>query len=294
MSLTINHLVIIDGEERGCSAPGRCRRCTRWSKTCTPSPPASACRAVPRDPDLSEIGQQPSDRILHPSILYPALIAQSPEAERLFADRANLASARRAAEIWSSALAGDPRNFDAAWRLARADYWLGGHGPEAERRGYFDTGIEAGRKAAGAAAETGPRDISGWRRTWAGSPSRSACARAEIPQADQGDAGNRAAPRIPRSARAPPIARSGGGTSRCRASSAAIASLAESHLRTSLSYNPASTVSALLLGELLDDEGRKDEARAEWQRVLDVAAQRPTGRPKDREFKDKAKRALGK
>src|SRR5712671_6619879 len=70
------------------------------------------------------------------------------EAERLYADRANLASARRAAEIWAAALAANPRDFEAAWKLARADYWLGGHGPERERRAFLENGIEAGRKAA--------------------------------------------------------------------------------------------------------------------------------------------------
>src|SRR5882672_10262282 len=78
----------------------------------------------------------------------PALAVQSADPDLLYADRANIASARRAAETWASALAGDPRNFDAAWKLARADYWLGGHGPEPERRGSLEAGIDAGRKAA--------------------------------------------------------------------------------------------------------------------------------------------------
>src|ERR1700682_980774 len=50
-----------------------------------------------------------------------ALAAQATDPNRLYADRANLASARRAAETWASALVSDPRNFDAAWKLARAD-----------------------------------------------------------------------------------------------------------------------------------------------------------------------------
>ena len=45
-------------------------------------------------------------------------------------------------------LASDATNFEAAWKLARADYWLGGHAPEAERRAFFEQGIDAGRKAA--------------------------------------------------------------------------------------------------------------------------------------------------
>src|SRR5439155_9484349 len=88
----------------------------------------------------------------------PSLTAQSPpsrearfgEAERLYADRANLASARGAADIWTAALAADPRDFEAAWKLARADYWLGGHAPERERRAFLENGIEAGRKAVAA------------------------------------------------------------------------------------------------------------------------------------------------
>src|SRR6185503_12431797 len=50
----------------------------------------------------------------------PAPAAQSAEADRLYAERANLASARRAADLWSAALAADPRDFDAAWKLAKA------------------------------------------------------------------------------------------------------------------------------------------------------------------------------
>src|SRR6185295_293549 len=57
------------------------------------------------------------------SLLYiPVLAAQS--ADALYADRTQLASARRAADMWAAALAADPRDFDAAWKLARADYWL--------------------------------------------------------------------------------------------------------------------------------------------------------------------------
>src|SRR4030081_2731808 len=44
----------------------------------------------------------------------PSRGARFGEAERLYADRANLASARRAADIWFAALAADPRDFDAA------------------------------------------------------------------------------------------------------------------------------------------------------------------------------------
>src|SRR3954469_8443373 len=76
----------------------------------------------------------------------PAFGGQS--ADALYADRADLASARRAADMWSALLAREPGNFEAAAKLSRADYWLGGHGAEAERRARLEAGIDAGRKAA--------------------------------------------------------------------------------------------------------------------------------------------------
>ena len=69
--------------------------------------------------------------------------AQDPDA--LYARREDIASATKAAEIWAAALASDPRNFEAAWKLARARYWLGGHAPEAERKAVLEAGIAAAR-----------------------------------------------------------------------------------------------------------------------------------------------------
>ena len=68
--------------------------------------------------------------------------------------------------------------------------------------------------------------------------------------------------------------------------------LSEAHLRKSLTYNPDSTVSHFFLAELLEDEGRKADARAEFQKVIDAPLSRDWA-PEDQEYKDKAKRALG-
>jgi hypothetical protein len=68
--------------------------------------------------------------------------------------------------------------------------------------------------------------------------------------------------------------------------------LSEAHLRKSLTYNPDSTISHFFLAELLEDEGRKADARAEFQKVVDAPLSRDWA-PEDREYKDMAKRALG-
>src|SRR5687767_8192743 len=43
-------------------------------------------------------------------------IADLQDADALYADRSNLASARQAADLWTSALTRDPRSFDSAWK----------------------------------------------------------------------------------------------------------------------------------------------------------------------------------
>src|SRR5437763_16659975 len=70
-------------------------------------------------------------------VLFYISVTAAQSADELYADRANLASAKRAADVWRA-----QDTFDAAWKLARADYWIGGHAPDAERRRFFDEGID--------------------------------------------------------------------------------------------------------------------------------------------------------
>ena len=64
-----------------------------------------------------------------------------------YREREDLAKARAAAAIWADRLQKNPREFEPAWKLARARYWLGGRAPEAERKGLLEGGIAAGRAA---------------------------------------------------------------------------------------------------------------------------------------------------
>ena len=69
--------------------------------------------------------------------------------------------------------------------------------------------------------------------------------------------------------------------------------LAKEHLQASLAYNPHSTASHFFLAEVFVDEGRKDEARAHLQSVLDAPLD-PEWAPEDRDFKEKARALLGR
>jgi len=53
-----------------------------------------------------------------------AVIAQG-DPDALYRERTDVAKARQAVAIWSERLAKNPRDFESAWKLARAAYWLG-------------------------------------------------------------------------------------------------------------------------------------------------------------------------
>jgi tetratricopeptide (TPR) repeat protein len=220
----------------------------------------------------------------------PAARDRVGDADGLYADRANLASARRAAAIWSAALAADPRNAEAAWKLARIDYWLGNHAPEAERRGFLETGIDAGRKAA-ALQPTRPEGHF-WIAANMGALAESFGLRQGLkyrkPIKEALETVLRLDPRFMEGSadralgrwyfRVPRLV---GGDRK----------LSEAHLRKSLTYNPDSTVSHFFLADLLEDEGRTAEARSELQKVLDAPVSRDFG-PEDRDYKERAQKTL--
>lgn len=214
------------------------------------------------------------------------MAGQDSNPDVLYANRANLESARRAADAWSGELTRNPQSFTAAWKLARADYWLGGHAAAAGQRQFLETGIDAAKKAVtlqpnrpeghfwlaanmGALAESfGVRQGIKYRK-----PIKEALETVlRIDPAFQQGSADRALGRW--YFKVPGLF---GGSNK----------QAEAHLRASLKYNPASTATHFFLAEVLLDENRKAEGRAELQAVLEAPLD-PDWTPEDREFKSKA------
>jgi tetratricopeptide (TPR) repeat protein len=220
------------------------------------------------------------------------LQAAAPDPDTLYTRRENLASAQQAAEIWAARLREAPGDFEAAWKLARARYWLGGHAPQESRRKYLEDGITAARAAI--AAQPNRPEGHFWLAANMGALAESFGMRAGIkyrkpikealetvlkidPGFQQGSA-DRALGRW--YFKVPGLF--GGSNEK-----------SEQHLRKSLTYNPNSTASLFFLAETLEDMDRKDEARATLQKVLDAPID-PDWAPEDREFKEKAQAMLAK
>lgn len=222
--------------------------------------------------------------------LYIGLSAQPADPDALYAQRDNLASARRAEAIWKDRLSQNSSDFESAWKLARARYWLGGHAPEQERKAILEAGIDAGR----AAVRIAPNKPEGhfWIAANMGALAESFGLRQGLkyrgeikheletvlqmdPTFQQGSA-DRALGRWYN--KVPGLF---GGSNK----------QSEAHLRKALTYNPQSTATLYFLAETLLDEGKKDEARTTLQKVLDAPID-PEWAPEDREFKQKARRLL--
>jgi tetratricopeptide (TPR) repeat protein len=209
-----------------------------------------------------------------------------PDPDALYAERENIEAARRAAALWQSALAANPRDFDSAWKLARAQYWLGGHVPPSQVRTELDEGVAAARRAIGVddtrpeghfwlAANLGRLAETQGRLT--GLRLRNEIRRSlervlAIDPAFQQGSADRALGRW--FLKVPGLF----GGSRARA---------EMHLRRSLTYNPQSTATLFFLAETLLADGRRDEARETLERLLKAPLD-PEWEPEDREFKRSA------
>jgi tetratricopeptide (TPR) repeat protein len=216
-------------------------------------------------------------------------VAVDPETH--YRDRENLASAKAAADIWASRLAANARDFESAYKLAQARYWLGTNGlPEPERKTALDAGITAAR----AAIAVSPARPEGhfWLAANMGALAESFGLRQGIKYRGQiKDA-------LLMTLKLDPAFLDGSADRALGRWYFKVPGLfggsnkqSELHLRKSLTYNPNSVISLLFLAETLDDLGRKDEARQACQAAIDAPLD-PQWAPEDRRFKQQAARLL--
>ena len=227
-------------------------------------------------------------------LLFAASASQTDgkDPDLLYAGRDQLANARQAADIWEARLTANSRDFDSAWKLARACYWLGGHVPADEQRQQYERGITAATRA----VELEPKKPEGhfWMAADMGAMAEGFGLRAgiryrgpikdaletvlQIDRSFQEGSADRALGRwyfrVPRLF--------GGSKDK-----------AIEHLKQALTYAPQSTATHFFLAETYLDMDRPEEARREAQLVLDAPLD-PEWTPEDKEFKQKAADLLKK
>jgi hypothetical protein len=222
----------------------------------------------------------------------PVALQAQADPDALYRNRAVLTDARAAAALWEAQVKGNAAQFDAWWKLARVQYWLGGHDVETARRRALERGVEAGRQA----ARLQPSRPEGffWTAANMGALAESFGLRqglkyrGEIKEAletvlrlDPGYQRGSADRALGRwYFKVPGLF---GGSNR----------KSEAHLRKSLAYDAESTVSHFFLAETLFDMNRDKEAVEELKKVLS-AAYDAEWEAEDREYKQKATERLAK
>jgi tetratricopeptide (TPR) repeat protein len=219
-----------------------------------------------------------------------SVLAQADDPDTLYREREDMAKAQRAAGIWSSRLAANPRDFESAWKLARVEYWVGTQGPMAERRAALERGTDAGKVAStiqpmrpegyfwmaatmGALAESyGVRQGIKYR-----GPIKDALEK--VLMLDPGFQKGSADRALGRWYFKVPGLFGGSKTKSVE------------YLKKSLTYDPQSTASLYFLAETLLDMKRTAEAREALQKVIDAPID-PDWAPEDRDFKRKAQALL--
>ena len=224
----------------------------------------------------------------------PSLQVPADDPDALYKDRENLASARKATDIWASRLQGQPEGLRVGLQAGarRATGWAPTACPKPERKAALEAGIAAARTAIAINANRPEGHF--WLAANMGALAESFGMRQGIkyrgpikdallttlkldPGFLQGSA-DRALGRW--YFKVPGLF---GGSNK----------QSEEHLRKSLTYNPNSVISHIFLADTLADMGRKDEARKEYQAAIDAPFD-PDWTPEDRRFKETAKRCLAR
>jgi tetratricopeptide (TPR) repeat protein len=219
--------------------------------------------------------------------LLSAGAARGQDADALYANRAVLADAKKAAAVWQTRIDRDAKDFEAAWKRARAGYWIGGHEKEqSERDRAYEQAMAAARVAiaarpdapeghfwlaanmGGYAEDHGIRGGLKYRGDIRASLEKTLALDPAFLQGSADRALGRWYYKVPGLF---------GGSKR----------KSEEHLRKALTYNPRSIISHIFLAETLEALDQKEEAIAELKQVMSLQPD-PDWLPEDTEFKQQA------
>lgn len=225
-------------------------------------------------------------------LIVAPVLAADPDPDALYRQRADLQRARQALDIWEGRLKADPRDFEAAWKIARATYWIGPHEERDAGRRTLERGIVAGKQAAtinpqrpeghfwtaanmGALAESyGARQGLKYRGAIKDALERVVMIDAAFQEGSAYSALGRWYHMVP--------GLFGGSEAK-----------SEEYLRKSLTFNPNGVLPHFYLAETLFDRDKDAEGIAELQKAI-AAKGNPGFEPEDREIQAKASAELAR
>jgi len=215
------------------------------------------------------------------------------EADRLFVQRGDPAKLHAAMRLWETQLEADPKAYDAAWHLAHAHYFEGGH--EAERGKRMELYLQGVRFAERAAALRPDRPEGHfWLAVLNGVYARDKGVFKSLTMIRPIRQGFERAFKIdPSYERGGPDRALGRFYFELPGILGGSKQTSLDHLQASLKYAPQNTLTLLYLGETLAGMGRKDEARKAYQSVLDAPVD-PLWATEDGDNMAAAGKALGK
>lgn len=220
------------------------------------------------------------------------LRAADPDPDLLYRQRADLASARQALGIWEGRFKANPRDFDSAWKIARATYWIGPHEGKDAGRQTLERGIVAGKQAALLAPERPEGHF--WAAANMGALAESYGARQGLKYRGAiKDA-------LEHVARIDPAFQKGSAFSALGRWYHMVPGLfggsetkSEEYLRKALTYDAESILTHFYLAETLFDRDKDSEGIDQLKKVI-AAKRNPDFEPEDREFQTKAAAELAR
>jgi tetratricopeptide (TPR) repeat protein len=220
------------------------------------------------------------------------VLAADPDPDALYKERAGLASARQAADIWTARLKANPRDFESAWKAARAMYWIGPHEEKDAGRKTLERGVDAGKQAVAISPDRPEGHF--WTAANMGALAESYGLRQGLkyrgPIKDALERVLQIAPAFQQGSAYSALGRwyhmvpglFGGSEAK-----------SEEYLRKALTYGPDSILTHFYLAETLFERNKDAEAIEELRKTV-TATRNPDFDPEDREFQTKAAAELKK
>ena len=225
-------------------------------------------------------------------LLVAPLFAADLDPEALYKARADLASARQALDIWEARVNANPRDFESAWKVARAAYWVGQHEEKEAGRKSLERGIAAGKQAAAISPDKPEGHF--WMAASMGALAESYGLRQGIKYRGAiKDALERVLQIEPAFQQGSAYTALGRWYHQVPGLFGGSETKSEEYLRKALTYGPDSILTHFYLAETLFERNKDADAIEELKKTV-AATRNPDFDPEDREFQTKAAAELAK